>query len=297
MSKGDISEYKKRQFANDLQRILETITTWLTENRNYISNTPKVFETSPITSSFDINSLLVGVRNTHFSQKDKNKFMKTIRSSITNITFNEEPIQITGNTIMNNYDKILSSIKTDKYLSRVGNVKKILNSISSGIPDAIYLANAGLNLGKSPLLNNKFVFIIQSPYMVERQVENAFTRALSIQMGTFPIEMKKVYEGMADSVTALVNMNGKKKMVFLGFNSSRSNPKVYRDIINLATILKVVPDFPRDVVILEANGNMQEHAYHMDVSLLTLPNGGVCVGEGNVVNILTFKLRWSWKLF
>jgi hypothetical protein len=152
--------------------------------------------------------------------------------------------------------------------------------MSSGIPDAIYLANAGLNLGKSSLLNNRSIFIIQSPYMVERQVENAFTRALSIQMGNFPIEMKKVYEGMADSVTALVNINGEKKKVLLGYNSSRSNPKVYQDIINLATVLRVVPDVPRDVVLLEVNNDMKGHAYHMDVALLTLPNGVVCVGEG-----------------
>ena len=292
MSKGDISEYKKRQFANDLQRILELTTSWITENRNYISNAPKVFEASPITSSFDINTLLAGVRNIHFNQEDKNKFMNTARSTITNMNFNEESIEITGNAIMKHYNQILNAVKTDKYLSSVPSAKKILNSMSSGIPDAIYLANAGLNLGKSPLLNNKSIFIIQSPHMVERQVENAFTRALSIQMGNFPIEMEKVYEGMADSVTALVNINGEKKKVFLGFNSSRSNPKVYRDIINLATVLRVVPEFPKDVVILEVNDNMQEHAYHMDVALLTLPNGGVCVGQGNAIIMLTFQLRW-----
>ena len=57
MSKGEISQYKKRQFSNDLRRILELTTSWLTVNQEYISNAPKVFEASPITSSFDINTI------------------------------------------------------------------------------------------------------------------------------------------------------------------------------------------------------------------------------------------------
>ena len=158
--------------------------------------------------------------------------------------------------------------------------------MSSGIPDAIYLANAGLNLGRSSVLKNRNVFIIQSPKMVERQVENAFTRALSIQMGSFPIEMKRVYEGMADSVTALVTLYGQKKQVLLGIKSSRSDPRVYQDIVNIARILKVVPEFPQDVVVLEVNKIMQEHAYHMDVAMLTLPNSKVCVGEGKYIVLL-----------
>ena len=154
--------------------------------------------------------------------------------------------------MIQNYDDILTNVKKSQHSFDVKeNVIKVLASISSGIPDAIYLANAGLNLGRSSVLRNKNVFIIQSPRMVERQVENAFTRALSIQMGSFPIEMKRVYEGMADSVTALVNFNGHKKQVLLGFNSSRSDPRVYQDIVNIARILKVVPEFPQDVVVLE----------------------------------------------
>ena len=127
--------------------------------------------------------------------------------------------------------------------------------------------------------------------MVERQVENAFTRALSIQMGSFPIEMKRVYEGMADSVTALVNFNGQKKKVFLGFNSSRSDPRVYQEVINVARSLKVVPEFPQDVVILEVNRAMRGHAYHMDVAMITLPDIKVCVGEGNhIFNVYSLRI-------
>ena len=192
--------------------------------------------------------------------------------------------------MIQNYDDILTNVKKSQHSFDVKeNVIKVLASISSGIPDAIYLANAGLNLGRSSVLRNKNVFIIQSPRMVEREVENAFTRALSIQMGSFPIEMKRVYEGMADSVTALVNFNGHKKQVLLGFNSSRSDPRVYQDIVNIAQLLKVVPEFPQDVVVLDVNPAMQEHAYHMDVAMLTLPNSKVCVGEGKYIFLVSSK--------
>ena len=281
MSRGGISDYKKRQFASDLQRILELTSTWLQKNTKYISNAPKVFEASPITASFDIKSLLTGVRDKHLTQKDKQKLIKTVHSSLlaSKVTQNLTPI-ISGNTVIKNYDTILRALRAETYFNDVPNAEKIINSMSSGIPDAMYLANAGLNLGKSPLLDHQSVFVIQSPLMVERQIENAFTRSLSIQMGSFPLEMERVYEGMADSVAALVNINGTKKRVLIGFNSTRSDPMVYQEIVNLAKALKVVPQFPEDVVILEANRNISEHAYHMDVALLTLPNSVVCVGEG-----------------
>ena len=189
--------------------------------------------------------------------------------------------QIDGNAVIQNYDEIISNVT--KYINHFGakeNVIKILNSIASGIPDAIYVANLGLNLGKSLVLKNKNVFIIQSPKMVERQVEIVFSRALSIQMGSFPIEMERVYEGMADSVTVEVNIKGIRKQVLLDFNSSRSDPRVYQDIVNVARELKVVPEFPKEVVELEVNPSMVDYAYHMDVAVMTLPNSKVCVGEG-----------------
>ena len=95
--------------------------------------------------------------------------------------------------------------------------------------------------------------------------------------------MKRAYEGMADSVTALVNFKGQKKQVLLGFDSSRSDPRVYEEVINVARSLKVVPEFPQDVVILEVNRAMRDLAYHMDVAMITLPNIKVCVGEGNYI--------------
>ena len=286
MSKGQISNYKKRQFANDIQQILTLTSSWLHRNQKYIQNPPKVFEASPIASSFDIKSLLAGVRNYHLSKQDKNKLINVIQSTVSGLNTKDNMNPISGNTVIQNYDEILSSIqKYHHSFNAKKNVINILNSISSGIPDAIYLANAGLNLGRSSVLGNKNVFVIQSPRMVERQVETAFTRALSIQMGSFPVEMKRVYEGMADSVTALVNFNGQKKHVLLGFNSSRSDPRVYQDVVNVARALKVVPEFPQEVVVLEVNRVMLDHAYHMDVAMLTLPNSKVCVGEG--------KLRYS----
>ena len=285
MSKGQISDYKKRQFANDIHQILTLTSNWLQRNHNYIQNTPKVFEASPIASSFDIQSLLAGVRSYHVSKQDKNKLINVIESTVRGGLRDKNSMNsISGNAVIQNYDEILSNIQ--KYyhsFSAKKNIVNILNSISSGIPDAIYLANAGLNLGKSSVLGNKNVLVIQSPRMVERQVETAFTRALSIQMGSFPIEMKRVYEGMADSVTALVNFNGQKKRVLLGFNSSRSDPRVYQDVVNVARALRVVPEFPQDVIVLEVNRLMLDHAYHMDVAMLTLPNSKVCVGEGNQI--------------
>ena len=289
MSKGQISDFKKRQFANDLHQILSLTSSWLQKNQRLIQNIPKVFEASPITSSFDIQSLLAGVRNDHISEHDKNQLINIIQATVSGSLSSKDGLNpINGNTVLQNYDDILTNVKkSQRSFNDKKNIIKILDSISSGIPDAIYLANAGLNLGRSSVLKNRNVFIIQSPKMVERQVENAFTRALSIQMGSFPIEMKRVYEGMADSVTALVNFNGQKKQVLLGFNSSRSDPRVYQDIVNIARLLKVVPEFPQDVVVLEANPAMQEHAYHMDVAMLTLPNSKVCVGEGKYIFLVS----------
>ena len=72
--------------------------------------------------------------------------------------------------MIQNYDDILTNVKKSQHSFDVKeNVIKVLASISSGIPDAIYLANAGLNLGRSSVLRNKNVFIIQSPRMVERE--------------------------------------------------------------------------------------------------------------------------------
>ena len=285
MSKGKTSNFKKRQFANDLHEILSLTFSWLQRNPGSIQNIPKVFEASPIALNFDIQSLLAGVRNYHISKQDKNKLINIIQSTVSvSLSTKDSLNPISGNTVIQNYDDILTNIQKYQHsFNAKKNVINILNSISSGIPDAIYLANAGLNLGRSLVLGNKNVFVIQSPRMVERQVETAFTRALSIQMGSFPIEMKRVYEGMADSVTALVTINGQKKQVLLGFNSSRSDPRVYQDVANLARSLNVVPEFPQDVVVLEVNRVMLDHAYHMDVAMLTLPNSKVCIGEGKYI--------------
>ena len=282
MSTGDISDKKKRQFADDLQQILKLSSSWLQKNEKYIQNVPKVFEAAPIASSFDVNSLLAGVRDHHLTRHDKDHFLRVIESTIGSLTNSKKNSnQISGNTVVQNYDSILRNIEGNSGFISETNIIKILNSISSGVPDAIYLANAGLSLGRSPLLKNKNVFVVQSPMPVERQVETAFTRSLSIQMGSFPIEMKRVYEGMADSVTALVNYKGKKQNILLGIKSSRTDPKVYKDLVNVARALKVVPEFPKDVVVIEVNKKMQEHAYHMDIATLTLPNSKICIGEGN----------------
>ena len=285
MSKGQISDFKKRQFANELHQILSLTSSWLQRNSGFIQNIPGVFEASPIASSFDIQSLLAGVRYDHISEHDKTKLINIIQATVSGSLNTKDGLSpINGNTVIQSYDDILTNVKKNQHsFNDKNNVIKILDSISSGIPDAVYLANAGLNLGRSSVLKNRNVFIIQSPKMVERQVENAFTRALSIQMGSFPIEMKRVYEGMSDSITALVNFNGQKKQVLLGIKSSRSDPRVYQDIVNIARLLKVVPEFPQDVVVLEVNQAMLEHAYHMDVAMLTLPNSKVCVGEGKYI--------------
>ena len=44
MSKGQISDYQKRQFANDIHQILTLTSNWLHRNQKYLQNTPKVFE-------------------------------------------------------------------------------------------------------------------------------------------------------------------------------------------------------------------------------------------------------------
>ena len=77
--------------------------------------------------------------------------------------------------------------------------------------------------------------------------------------------------------------------MLLGIHSSRSDPRVYKEIVNIARLLKVVPEFPQDVVVLEVNQAMRQHAYHMDVAVLTLPNSIVYVGEGR--ESLLYHLR------
>ena len=237
MSKGQISDFKKRQFADDLHQILSLTSSWLQRNSVYIQNIPKIFEASPIAPSFDIQSLLHGVRNYHISKHDKSKLIDIIQATVSGILSTKDSLNpINGNTVIQNYDDILTNVKKYQHSFKYKkNVRKVLDSISSGIPDTIYLANAGLNLGRSSVLRNKNVFIIQSPRMVERQIENAFDRALSIQMGSFPIEMERIYEGMADSITALVNFNGQKSGHILLFSTINSITKIIAFVIAIAS--------------------------------------------------------------
>ena len=282
MSKGQVSDKKMQQTEKDLHQLKTAAESWIFRNYKFLKNPPIVFQASPIAASFDIHSLLAGVRNKYFSIQDKARFMDIIQSTVNTRMFTKDVMYpISGNTVIMNYPNISKNVGKykDDFVAKE-NVTKILDSISSGVPDAIYLASSGLNLGRSPILGNRTVFIVQSPKMVERQVENCFARALSIQMGSFPIEMKRVYEGMVDSITALVKSKGQKKKVLIGIKSSRTDTKVYQDIINLAHELKVTPKFPKDIELLEVKKNMKNKAYHLDIALLTLPDNKVCVGHG-----------------
>ena len=282
MSKGQVSDKMMQQTVQDLHQLISEVELWISKRHKSFKNPPIVFQASPIAASFDIHSLLAGVRNKYFSIQDKARFMDIIQSTINTRMFTKDVMYpISGNTVIMNYPNISKNIEKykDDFVAKE-NAIKILNSISSGIPDAIYLASTGLNLGRSPILGNRTVFIVQSPKTVERQVENCFARALSIQMGSFPIEMKRVYEGMVDSITALVKSKGQKKKVLLGIESSRTDTKVYQDIIDLAYELEVTPKFPKDIELLKVKKNMMDKAYHLDIALLTLPDNKVCVGKG-----------------
>ena len=282
MSKGKVSDKTMHKSEQDLHELKSAAESWIFRNYKFLKNPPMVFQVSPIAASFDIHSLLAGVRNKYFSIQDKARFMDIIQSTINTRMFTKDVMYpISGNTVIMNYPNISNNVEKykDDFAAKE-NAIKILNSISSGIPDAIYLASSGLNLGRSPILGNRTVFIVQSPKMVERQLENCFARALSIQMGSFPIEMKRVYEGMVDSITALVKSKGQKKKVLIGIESSRTDTKVYQDIINLANELKVTPKFPKEVKLLKVKKNMMDKAYHLDIALLTLPDNKVCVGKG-----------------
>ena len=280
MSKGQITDKKMQQTVQDLHQLISEVELWISKRHKSLKNPPIVFQASPIATSFDIHSLLAGVRNKYFSIQDKARFMDIIQSTINTRMFTKDVMYpISGNTVIMNYPNISKNVEKykDDFAAKE-NATKILNSISSGIPDAIYLASSGLNLGRSPILGNRTVFIVQSPKMVERQLENCFSRALSIQMGSFPIEMNRVYEGMVD--LALVKSKRQNKKVLLGIESSRTDTKVYQDIIKLADELKVTPKFPKDIKLLEVKKNMMEKAYHLDIALLTLPDDIVCIGKG-----------------
>ena len=283
MSKGNISEFPiltMQQSEKDLHQLKSAAESWIFRNHKFLKNPPRVFQASPIAASFDIHSLLAGVRNKYFSIQDKARFMDIIQSTINTRMFTKDVMYpVSGNTVTMNYPNISKNIEKykDDFVAKE-NAIKILNSISSGIPDAIYLASSGLNLGRSPILGNRTVFIVQSPKMVERQLENCFSRALSIQMGSFPIEMKRVYEGLVD--LAIVKSKRQNKKVLLGIESSRTDTEVYQDIIKLADELKVTPKFPKDIKLLEVKKNMMEKAYHLDIALLTLPDDIVCIGKG-----------------
>ena len=100
MSKGQISDFKKRQFANDLHQILSLTSSWLQKNQRFIQNIPKVFEASPITPSFDIQSLLAGVRNDHISEHDKNQLINIIQATVSGSLSSKDGLnQINGNTV------------------------------------------------------------------------------------------------------------------------------------------------------------------------------------------------------
>ena len=280
MSKGQVSDKKMQQTEQDLHQLISKAEVWISQHYKFLKNPPIVFQASPIATSFDIHSLLAGVRNKYFSIQDKARFMDIIQSTINTRMFTKDVMYpISGNTVIVNYPNISKNVEKykDDFVAKE-NAIKILNSISSGIPDAIYLASSGLNLGRSPILGNRTVFIVQSPKMVERQLENCFSRALSVQMGSFPIEMKRVFEGMVD--LALVKSKRQNKKVLLGIDSSRTDTKVYHDIIDLAQKLKVTPKFPKEIELLEVKKNMMDKAYHLDIALLTLPDDIVCVGKG-----------------
>ncbi|CAD7944884.1 unnamed protein product [Amoebophrya sp. A120] len=169
-------------------------------------------------------------------------------------------------------------------------VKSVFDSLISSMADAVYLANLGLYLGKSPVLDNKEVFIVQSPRMLERQLENPFMRAVALQLGWFPLELAKTFEGMADLVSVKVTTSSeKKKNVLLGFDSSRSDKNAYQDVITLAKDVLKIDSFPDEVIIVEAKD--KAHGYHQDLAILSLFNGKACVGDQVLTDASLQKLR------
>ena len=111
MSEGGISNYKKRQFSLDLQRILVLITGWLKENERSISNAPTIFEAAPIATSFSIANLFKGVRDIHLTKGEKYEVTNIIHSSISN----RKGGPISGNDVISNYDKIIKSVKKAQF--------------------------------------------------------------------------------------------------------------------------------------------------------------------------------------
>ena len=104
MSKGKTSNFKKRQFSNDLHEILSLTFSWLQRNPGSIQNIPKVFEASPIASSFDIQNLLAGVRNDLVSKHDKNKLINIIQAIVNGSSSTKDRLNpINGNTMIQNY--------------------------------------------------------------------------------------------------------------------------------------------------------------------------------------------------
>ena len=166
MSMGQTSVKDKHKFVEELRNVITDIEKWISRNLANVKSPPMLFQASPIAASFDINALLDGVPDKHFSKQDEVRLLDIIQSTINARLFTNKDatFQISGNTVVLNYENITSNINKhcDDFEAKE-NVTKILNGIGSGVPDAMYLASAGLNLGRSALLENRMVFLIQSP--------------------------------------------------------------------------------------------------------------------------------------
>jgi N-dimethylarginine dimethylaminohydrolase len=269
MNTGSVSDEVSSQFGEELANLHDTLKAKLLDCS--LKNRPNLLAINPITPDFPLRFLLAGVRDHLLSDREKRILEQTICETC---GASDSDFVLKASTVRENSSAMMEALRDRLPAEKASECVKVLESMGSAIPDAVYLANGGLYLGRSPLLDNKPVFIVQSPRMAERQLENAFGRVLATELGFYPVEMARAFEGMADLIC--VHSRSHKKRVLLGFDSSRSDAGVYSEVLKIAKAFQIA-DFPDELVIVEAKD--KDHCYHQDLAILTLPTGKACVGE------------------
>ena len=294
MVKGQVRRDVKTLFGKQLTELIRSVSLNFSSKNG--DDVGRVMLIEPIQMHFPVWMLLSGVRENYLQKTEKEALTQLLELGESDkMGVSAEPSVASRSKYWNTKQQFLEN-ELSRIRNTVGNRsfvlngKRVLNSLISSVADAIYLANSGLYLGRSKLLDIP-IFVVQTPRMLERQLENGFWRVVAAQLGFFPIEMEKIFEGMADLICInrhLSDSEKPEKKVLLGFDSSRSDKNVYKDVISLTKALQI-ENFPDEVIIVEAKD--KEYGYHQDLVILTLPSGKACVGEGTMTDASMEKIN------
>jgi len=158
--------------------------------------------------------------------------------------------------------------------ARADDIRRCLNAIAIGLPDWMYFANTeGLLLGQSELIDDRPVRLIWKARHVERQAETGAAVRQALSIGEVPIiYLRGSDEGRAD--WGETNVAG----TWIGFHSSRTDPKLYSSVQRLLRALDIAHG-PRRVIEVEVKKeipglpDLQNTFYHKDLTCLYVPGG------------------------